>query len=94
MRQKILQILPFLLQKSTIAGIAGIICTVIAMFGVDVTAEHAASIVALISASVSLVAILTQEKPSGGHYTPSDYKPGESYQDDDGIRYFDGETWK
>ena len=87
--------LPILRQKSTIAGIVSIVVAVVALFGLDLTAEHTTQITGVLVALLSLVAIFVQPKPAGGHYTPQDHKIGDTYDFPDGKRVtFDGQEWK
>lgn len=88
-------ILSVLKQKSTIAGIVGVIGAIYAYFGTEFTAEQVASTTSILLAVISVIAIVVQPRPSGGHYSPKDYRPGDSYEEPgQPVRVFDGEKWK
>ena len=88
------QILKVLSQKSTIAGIVALIGTIYAIWGSELTPEQTASITGAIAALLSVVAIIIQPKASGGHYTRDDYRPGNTYEDENGVvKKFDGTKW-
>ena len=87
-------ILSVLKQKSTIAGLVGIIGAVYAYFGTEFSAEQAGNVTAILLAVISVVAIVVQPRPTGGHYNPNDYKPGDSYEEPgQPVRVFDGKKW-
>lgn len=54
-------------QKSTIAGMAGIVVTLISQFGVEVSEEQRAAIMETMLVIMSVVAIATQPKPKEVH---------------------------
>ena len=87
------QILTILKQKSTIAGLVGLVGALYAAFGHVLTPEQSAGISSALLAFVSVVAIAVQPKPKGGRYSPKEYRSGDTYIDDSGTRHFDGEKW-
>jgi hypothetical protein len=89
------QILKVLSQKSTITGIVALIGTIYALWGSELEPDQIASITGALAALLSVVAIILQPRPSGGHYKNTDYKIGDSYSDPDGTtRVFNGEVWE
>jgi hypothetical protein len=65
------------------------------MWGSELTPDQVASVTGALAALLSVVAIIIQPKPTGGHYKPADYAKGDSYEDPDGTtRVFDGELWR
>ena len=89
------EIVLVLKQKSTLVGLASLIAIIYSLFGSDMTPEQVASVTGALGALLSVVAIILQPKPSGGHYKNTDYKIGDSYSDPDGTtRVFNGEVWE
>jgi uncharacterized membrane protein len=88
------QILKVLSQKSSITGIVAMVAVIFTLFGSELSPEHATSITGAIAALLSVLAIVIQPRPSGGHYTEKDYNPGDSYEEPgQPVRTFDGEKW-
>lgn len=81
------QLLPILKQRSTIAGLLGLITAIYAMFGGQLSPEQSAQISQVLLALVSVVAIVVQPKPAGGKYKPQDFKQGDQVTQEDGAMF-------
>lgn len=81
------QLLPILRQKSTIAGLVGLVTAIFAMFGGQMTPEMAANVSQVLLALISIIAIAVQPKPAGGKYGPHDFREGDTVTQSDGTLF-------